>query len=267
MRQTIECVACGERNVPEAAYCAACGARVGVGAHVDVMAGADSLANEVAGAPVRQEQRRPAGTLADVGARAQATARARVQEVLPEVTATMVESVNRLAGLAGDPRRVAQWQRRAEAWRARALTWSQGQSPVPVTPAPAPVPMAARVVWFVLVGSWLTCLWVVAIWLTMLTVVGRPLARRMLDLAPTVLTLRPAHLAAERWRRQAALRAAIRRPQPDLTARILYFTFVGWWASLVWLLGAYALSLTAVGLPVGYTMFDLTPSVAYLERR
>ena len=101
----------------------------------------------------------------------------------------------------------------------------------------------------------------------MLTVVGIPLAGRMLDLAPTVLTLRPLRPTVERWRRQAALRAARRQPQHDLAVRAIYFAFVGWWMSLIWLILAYCLSLTAIGLPVGYTMFELTPAVAHLERR
>jgi uncharacterized membrane protein YccF (DUF307 family) len=108
---------------------------------------------------------------------------------------------------------------------------------------------------------------VVAIWLIMLSVVGMPVARRMLDLAPTVLTLRPAQLAVERWRQQSALPATMAMAQPDLAVRVLYFLFIGWWASLVWLLVAYVLSLTAIGIPVGYSMFERAPAVAYLERR
>lgn len=245
------CPACGRQNPAHAIYCAACGTPL-------AGEGADVLANEVAGAPVAQEQRSATDALAG--------ARARMQEVLPEVTATVVESVNRLATMSRDPRRVAHWQRRTEEWRRWVLTRTNVQPPAPPPPA-VPVPIAARVVWFVLIGSWLTCLWVVATWLTMLTVVGMPLARRMLDLAPTVLTLRPTREAVDRWRRQAAYRAAIRKPQHEFAVRALYFAFVGWWASLIWLLIAYCLSLTAIGIPVGYTMFDRTPAVAYLERQ
>jgi uncharacterized membrane protein YccF (DUF307 family) len=150
----------------------------------------------------------------------------------------------------------------------RISLWLPTLQPIPA-PAVPPVPIPARIAWFVFAGIWLTGLWVVATWLVLCSIVGRPLASRMLDLMPTVLTLRPVGDRFGRWQAQQGLLPVPYpgMPQHELPLRAAYFVFVGWWASLVWMILAYVISLTAVGLPLAYRMFASTPTVAHLERR
>jgi uncharacterized membrane protein YccF (DUF307 family) len=47
-------------------------------------------------------------------------------------------------------------------------------------------------------------------------------------------------------------------------SRVLYFIFIGWWASLIWLIFAYFMVLSVVGIPLAYRMLETAPRVAYL---
>ena len=230
------CAICGMAHPPTATVCPSCGSPL------DVSLSGDPLANTVAGAPV-------SATPSDLGQNL-ATARERLLDRAPEAAAVVAAAMNRLAGLSPD---------------ASHITRTDGprglRRPAP-PPPPPPVPLSARVVWFVFVGSWLTCLWVVAAWLVLCTMIGRPQAERMLALAPSVLTLRPTTDVA------APLLPLARASQLPYTtgAHAAYFLIVGWWASLIWLILAYAISLTAVGIPVAYRMFAAAPAVAQLRR-
>jgi uncharacterized membrane protein YccF (DUF307 family) len=45
---------------------------------------------------------------------------------------------------------------------------------------------------------------------------------------------------------------------------VLYFLFIGWWASLIWLIFGYLAILSVVGIPLAYKMLEAAPKVAYL---
>lgn len=62
--------------------------------------------------------------------------------------------------------------------------------------------------------------------------------------------------------------AQVRVQQPDeptLLVRALYFLFIGWWFSLVWLTIAWAFNATIIGLPVGLAMLNALPRVITLR--
>lgn len=247
------------RATQPSAICAACGTVNAVSAPVCVMCGSvlpaadmvgDPLANIVAGAPVPRHRRDLREGISETGDRLAA--------LLPEVAAILSERMSRLSGLPLDPRLA----RRYRPGPYRPLRGSRLPVPAPL-PLP-PVPIPARAVWFVFAGSWLACLWVVATWLVLCTVIGRTVAARMLDLMPSVLTLRPATAAVQRW--QALGPASPPMLSGASGVRVAYFLLVGWWASLVWMILAYVISLTAVGIPVGNRMFALTPAIAYLQQ-
>lgn len=256
------CQTCGRENPPGASFCAACGAEI---AGPD-----DSLENTVAGAPVPVAAPSVRQGLDE--------ARARLEQLVPEVTSTLTERIARLHRLPAPPPSPARLRLRQLGLRGvqsqwllrrggRLGQWWPTPQPMPVPVAP-PLPIPARVAWCVFAGIWLTPLWIIATWLAICSIVGRPLAARMLDLMPVVLTLAPAGVRYGRRTMQGGLLPVPHPgvPQHDLPARAAYFVFVGWWASLIWMLLAYAVSLTAVGLPLGYRMFGLTPTVAHLER-
>ena len=52
------------------------------------------------------------------------------------------------------------------------------------------VPWIIRAVYFLLIGFWLTFIWVMIAYLCLLTIIGIPVAQRMFEVAPTVATLK-----------------------------------------------------------------------------
>jgi uncharacterized membrane protein YccF (DUF307 family) len=54
--------------------------------------------------------------------------------------------------------------------------------------------------------------------------------------------------------------------QLPMWIHVIYFVLVGWWASLVWTFAAYFISLTVVGLPVSFAMFNLVGMVTTLRK-
>ena len=114
-----------------------------------------------------------------------------------------------------------------------------------------------RALWFLAVGWWATPVVVNAAWFLNATVVGIPLGVKLVNLVPTVLTLKePRSLSAP----ESA------RGQHSLVVRAVYFLLVGWWLSLLWANLAGVLAVTVVGLPVAVWLFDRLPYVTSLYR-
>ncbi|MFB9826236.1 MULTISPECIES: YccF domain-containing protein [Halobaculum] len=114
-----------------------------------------------------------------------------------------------------------------------------------------------RALWFVAVGWWATPAVVNLAWFLNATVIGLPLGIKLINLVPTVLTLKePRSLSAP----------DDARGQRSLLVRGVYFVLVGWWLSLLWANVAAFLAITIVGLPVAYWMFNRLPFVTSLYR-
>lgn len=54
---------------------------------------------------------------------------------------------------------------------------------------------------------------------------------------------------------------------PSLLFRAVYFIFIGWWASGIWLTIAWLLNLTIVLMPLGIKMINKTPKIVSLKER
>lgn len=121
-----------------------------------------------------------------------------------------------------------------------------------------------QLIWFIFVGWWAGFLWLIGAWILMATVVGIPLGVGMINQLPKVMALRgPEALLVSK---SDGSMLVIRPPQVNLFVRILYFILVGWWASLVWVIIAYLLCLTFIGLPVGLWMIEQAPAILSLHR-
>jgi uncharacterized membrane protein YccF (DUF307 family) len=59
--------------------------------------------------------------------------------------------------------------------------------------------------------------------------------------------------------------AVVQEPAIPLLLRILYFFLFGWWAAGVWILIAWFLNLTIIGLPLGLWMLNRVPQVLTLR--
>ncbi|SFR33192.1 YccF domain-containing protein [Halogeometricum limi] len=117
--------------------------------------------------------------------------------------------------------------------------------------------LLVRALWFLVVGWWATPVVVNVAWALNATIVLLPLGIKLINLVPTVLTLKePRSLS----------RPESVRGQRSLLVRAVYFVFVGWWLSFVWANAAAILAVTIVGLPVAYWMFNRLPFVTSLYR-
>lgn len=118
-----------------------------------------------------------------------------------------------------------------------------------------------QVLYFAFIGWWFGLLWVTIAWLLNVSIIGLPLGAVMLNNVPQVIALR--------GRRMVQVDATGRVsdvPQLPFIIRALYFVLIGWWLSGTWLIVAYVLCLTIIGLPLGFLMFDVTPMVTTLRR-
>jgi len=125
-----------------------------------------------------------------------------------------------------------------------------------------------RLLWFLFVGCWLGELWILAAWLLMAIIVGIPIAVKMLNKLPAIITLKePDPQLAVTVVGTTTIVTAGARPQRNLLVRALWFVLIGCWFSFFWMELAYLACLTLIGLPLGFWMFDKTPTMVSLRRQ
>lgn len=128
--------------------------------------------------------------------------------------------------------------------------------------------MLVRVVWYLLIGWWLTGLVMGLAWFAAITILGLPIAFYLVNRIPTVLTLRPRR---ERFALVTGADGVMRHEriateQSSYLIRLLYFVVIGWWLSALWMAASYFLMLTIVGIPLGMMMVNRLPYVFSLHR-
>lgn len=114
-----------------------------------------------------------------------------------------------------------------------------------------------RAVWFFFIGWWLGLLWSLAAWLFNLTLIGLPVGLMMLNATPTVTTLQQRRRQVQPHRRPSG-------PEHPLPLRAIWFALIGWWASLLWILTAWAFSLTLLLMPISFWMWNRIPTITTL---
>ena len=240
-QRSISCPTCGRANSPVAGTCASCGSSLVQSATLG-----DPQANTVSGAAVPSIPRDfPAGV---------DTARERLANIGPEISAIISQAVSRQVAFRGRPFDLAERFKIMVPPPHRPL-------PVPMPPRALAPPIPVRAIWFLMVGAWLSCLWVLATWAMLCLFVFGQTATRMLTLIPSVLTLRP----ADNPPRSIIPLGPNYVTRVSPASRIAYVLLLGWWVSLIWMLAAYAISLTVVGIPISYRMYSVAPTVALLQ--
>ena len=120
----------------------------------------------------------------------------------------------------------------------------------------------------VFIGWWLGAFWISLAWLFMVTVIGIPVAVKMINMLPQIIAQRrqgPA-LTITTVSGATVVSAGDAIPQHNIILRAVYFLLIGWWFSAAWMLIAYVLCLTIIGMPAGFWMFDRTPAILSLRR-
>ena len=117
-----------------------------------------------------------------------------------------------------------------------------------------------QLLWFVVVGWWLGLFWTAGAWFFLNTYIGIPIGVIMLNYVPQVMALRGQRTVESRSGR------VIEMPQINIIIRAIYFFAIGWWLSGIWLTIAYILCATIILMPLGFIMFDLTPTVVSLRQ-
>jgi uncharacterized membrane protein YccF (DUF307 family) len=125
-----------------------------------------------------------------------------------------------------------------------------------------------QVLWFLFIGIWLGQAWMVVAWFFMVTIIGIPIGVAMLNMLPKVMALRePIHqVMISTSRNGEIIRRDVDVEQVNILLRAIYFILIGWWLSALWMEAAYAISLTIIGLPIGFWMFDQVPAILSLKR-
>jgi uncharacterized membrane protein YccF (DUF307 family) len=128
--------------------------------------------------------------------------------------------------------------------------------------------MLVRVVWYLLVGWWLTGFAMAIAWAAGVLIIGLPLSFYIINRIPTILTLRPRR---ERYTLVTGADGVTRyeriaTEQTSLLIRFAYFILIGWWLSAFWMAGAWALMVTIIGIPLGMMMVNRLPFVFSLHR-
>lgn len=125
-------------------------------------------------------------------------------------------------------------------------------------------PLIIRILWFVLAGWWLSALWAILGWVLCVTVIGLPFGIWMLHRLPQVATLRPrTSEIVVGASGQIERRSVVQAP---FVLRALYFVLVGWWLSALWIIAAWTLHATIIGMVIGFWMLDQVPGVLTLAR-
>ncbi len=112
--------------------------------------------------------------------------------------------------------------------------------------------------YFVFIGWWLGGLAISLAYLLFLTVIGIPLGVMIINNVPYLMALRRTEPAITYLGSQTR--------QHNFFVRALWFVFVGWWATSIWLSVAYLLCCTIIGMPVGFLMFDKAPALLTLHQ-
>jgi uncharacterized membrane protein YccF (DUF307 family) len=119
-----------------------------------------------------------------------------------------------------------------------------------------------RIVYFVVFGLWFSGIWAVIAWVFSVTIIGLPVGLWMLNRLPQVSTLQPARQNVVFTESGKAYLNDMK--QHNFLLRALYFVFIGWWFSALWLALAWALSASIIGLPIAFWMINRTPGVMTL---
>lgn len=121
--------------------------------------------------------------------------------------------------------------------------------------------------YFLLVGWWLGGLASGLAWILNITILGIPLGMAILNNIPKLIALQSSQRYVTATVKDGrTVISEIDVPQRSFLVRAIYFLLIGWWWSAIWLSLAYVFCLLIILMPVGLSMFRLTPAMTTLKR-
>ncbi|RIK42324.1 MAG: hypothetical protein DCC58_11190 [Chloroflexi bacterium] len=123
------------------------------------------------------------------------------------------------------------------------------------------------VLWFIFIGSWLSLIWTAIAWVLIILIIPMPLGLVMINKLPRIATLRePSSKLVTTIDAAGVSVQESSLAQPPFVLRALYFVLIGWWLSAIWLVVAWAASVSLIGLPLAIWMYNRVPAVTTLRR-
>ena len=142
----------------------------------------------------------------------------------------------------------------------------QGSTVVIMPESPEPN-IVLRVVWFVFVGWWLSFWAITVANLLTFTIIGIPARIWIINRIPQIVTLKSSRkLQVSEQQSGVTVVSYTDEEQLKWWIRTIYFIFVGWWATMVWLYGAWLFCIFLITLPVAFWMFGQTGKIQTLRR-
>lgn len=124
-----------------------------------------------------------------------------------------------------------------------------------------------QTMWFIFFGWWLGGLAMVLAWILNITIIGLPVGLAILNNIPRILSLQPPRKEILFTQSDGKSRIIERNlTQRNFFLRALYFIFLGWWWSAIWLFGGYLLCIPIILIPISLEIFRLTPFMTTLKR-
>lgn len=125
-----------------------------------------------------------------------------------------------------------------------------------------PPNLLLRIIWFILIGWWLTGILSAAAWALNATIIGLPIGLWIINRLPFAATLRPIEPF---YQIQEGVVVSGVRQRPFLI-RAIYFLLIGWWLSGLWMAVAYVMLISIIGLPIAFWMYGRIGAVTTLFR-
>lgn len=123
------------------------------------------------------------------------------------------------------------------------------------------------VLWFIFIGSWLSLIWNAIAWVLIVLIITMPIGLKMVNMIPRIATLRePSHDYRLVTEGMSSRIVEVDIDQRPFLLRAIYFLLVGWWFSGLWMLVAWAASVTLIGIPLAIWMYNRVPAVTTLRR-
>src|SRR5262249_16557125 len=121
-----------------------------------------------------------------------------------------------------------------------------------------------RAIYFVLFGWWFSAIWAIVAWVLCITIIGLPLGLFMLNRLAQIAALKPSRAGLMVTPTGQVVHLDV--PQAPFLLRAIYFLLIGWWFSAIWLVIAWALHVTIIGMVIGFWMLDRVPAIVSLRR-